>query len=72
MPRFGGRSDEAPLGDIVFQAEHGWSSGSSSLWRASRFGSAYPTLEQLEGRVRKALNPNEAYNMAPGRDPENV
>jgi hypothetical protein len=32
----------------------------------------HPTLEQLEDRVRKALNPKEAYNMVPGRDPENV
>ena len=33
---------------------------------------AYPTLEQLEATVRKALNPKEAYNMVPGKDPENV
>ncbi len=33
---------------------------------------AHPTLEQLEASVRKALNPKEAYNMVPGRDPENV
>ena len=33
---------------------------------------AHPTLEQLEGSIRKALNPKEAYNMVPGRDPENV
>jgi hypothetical protein len=33
---------------------------------------AHPTLEQLELTVRKALNPKEAYNMVPGRDPENV
>src|SRR5713226_1257774 len=33
---------------------------------------AHPTLEQLEDTVRKALNPKEAYNMVPGRDPENV
>jgi hypothetical protein len=33
---------------------------------------AHPTFEQLEGSVRKALNPKEAYNMVPGRDPENV
>jgi hypothetical protein len=29
-------------------------------------------LEQLEVTVRKALNPKEAYNMVPGRDPENT
>ena len=33
---------------------------------------AHPTLEQLEASIRKALNPKEAYNMVPGRDPENV
>ena len=33
---------------------------------------AHPTLSQLEGSVRKTLNPKEAYNMVPGRDPEIV
>jgi hypothetical protein len=33
---------------------------------------AHPTLEQLEGSVRKALNLKEAYNMVPGRDPDNA
>ena len=33
---------------------------------------AHPTLEQLEGSIRTALNTTEAYNMVPGRDPENV
>ena len=33
---------------------------------------AHPTLEQLEGSLRKALNSKEAYNMVTGRDPENV
>jgi hypothetical protein len=33
---------------------------------------AQTTLDQLESSVRKALNPQEAYNMVPGRDPENV
>src|SRR2546425_8319549 len=33
---------------------------------------AYPILEQLEGSVRKALNLKEAYNMVPGRDPDNA
>jgi hypothetical protein len=32
----------------------------------------HPSLEQLEGGIREALNPKEAYNMVPGRDPENV
>lgn len=33
---------------------------------------AHPTLEQMERSIRKALKPKEAYNMVPGRDPENV
>jgi hypothetical protein len=33
---------------------------------------AHPTLEQLESNIRQALNPKEAYNMVPGRDPRNV
>jgi len=32
---------------------------------------AHPTLEQLEGTICRKLNPKEAYNMVPGRDPEN-
>src|ERR1022692_3687984 len=45
--------------------------------RATSFGNNYrpvptPPLNKLEGSVRKALNPKEAYNMVPGRDPENV
>lgn len=28
-----------------------------------------PTLDQLEIELRKSLNPAEAYNMVPGRDP---
>jgi hypothetical protein len=34
--------------------------------------SAHPTLEQLEGGIRKTLNPKEAYNLVPGRDPDKV
>jgi hypothetical protein len=33
---------------------------------------AHPLLAQLEGSVRMALNPKEAYTLAPGRNPENV
>ena len=33
---------------------------------------AHPTLEHLEASIRQALNLKEAYNMVPGRDPENV
>lgn len=32
---------------------------------------AQPILAQTEQRVRKVLNPKEAYRMVPGRDPEN-
>jgi hypothetical protein len=30
-----------------------------------------PTLTQLESTVRNALDPTQAYNMVPGRDPQN-
>ena len=43
----------------------------SAQFRKQLPARAHPTLEQLEGRIRKALNPKEAY-MVPGRDPENV
>ena len=33
---------------------------------------AHPALEQLEANIRQALNPKEAYNMVPGRNPETV
>ena len=32
---------------------------------------AHPTLANLETSIRRMLNPNEAYNMVPGRDPQN-
>lgn len=32
---------------------------------------AHPTLNQLEITVRQSLQPFEAYNMVPGRDPQN-
>jgi len=32
---------------------------------------AHPTLAVLEQSVRTALDPHEAYNMVPGRDPQN-
>jgi hypothetical protein len=32
---------------------------------------AHPTLESLEASIRKKLDPREAYNMVPGKDPEN-
>ncbi len=32
---------------------------------------AHPTLGTLEAMVRKRLNPAEAYNMVPGRNPQN-
>ena len=33
---------------------------------------AHSTLTQLEGNIRNVLSHKEAYNMVPGRDPENV
>jgi hypothetical protein len=32
---------------------------------------AHPTLARLESSVRQSLLPAEAYNMVPGRDPQN-
>ncbi len=32
---------------------------------------AHPTLESLEACIRKKLDPREAYNMVPGKDPKN-
>ena len=32
---------------------------------------AHPTLATLERAIRKSLDPREAYNMVPGRDPQN-
>jgi hypothetical protein len=32
---------------------------------------AHPTLLRLEPAVRSSLNPREAYNMVPGRNPQN-
>jgi hypothetical protein len=32
---------------------------------------AHPQLEILEASIRKTINPKEAYNQVPGRDPEN-
>jgi hypothetical protein len=31
----------------------------------------HPVLLKLEPSIRKSLDPNEAYNMIPGRDPQN-
>ena len=31
---------------------------------------AHPTLESLEASIRKNLDPREAYNMVPGRNPK--
>ena len=31
---------------------------------------AHPTLEALEAAVRETLDPREAYNLVPGRDPQ--
>jgi hypothetical protein len=32
---------------------------------------AHPRLTTLELSIRKSLNPREAYNMVPGRNPQN-
>ena len=33
---------------------------------------AQPILAKLESEIRPSLDPSEAYNMVPGRDPENT
>ena len=33
---------------------------------------AHPTLEHMESSLHQKLNPKEAYDLVPGRDPENV
>ena len=32
---------------------------------------AHPTLQSLEASIRRKLDPREAYNMVPGKDPKN-
>ena len=42
-----------------------------SRFRKSLPPQAQPTLAQLERTIRSQLNPEEAYNMVPDRDPQN-
>jgi hypothetical protein len=44
----------------------------SAQFRKQLPARAHPTLEHLESSIRKKLNPKEAYNMVPGKDPESV
>jgi len=44
---------------------------SCSRFRKSLPPQTHPTLVQLELTIRLNLNPAEAYNMVPGRDPDN-
>jgi hypothetical protein len=43
----------------------------SSRFRRNLPPRAHPTLERLESDIRADLRPAEAYNMVPGRDPQN-
>ena len=43
----------------------------SSRFRKNLPPRAHPVLAQLEIIVRQKLRPAEAYNMVPGRDPQN-
>lgn len=43
----------------------------SSRFRNNLPPRAHPALAQLEVTVRRKLRPAEAYNMVPGRDPQN-
>ena len=45
--------------------------GACAQFRKSLARRAHPTLESLEASIRKNLDPREAYNMVPGRDPQN-
>ena len=42
-----------------------------SRFRTSLSSQVQPTLSQLELTIRVNLSPTEAYNMVPGRDPQN-
>jgi hypothetical protein len=42
-----------------------------SRFRQSLPVQAHATLSRLELTIRRSLNPAEAYNMVPGRDPQN-
>jgi len=44
---------------------------SCSRFRRNLPKRAHPILPRLEATVRSSLNPREAYNMVPGRDPQN-
>ncbi len=43
----------------------------STRFRSKLPRRAHPTLPTLELSIRKSLNPREAYNMVPGRNPQN-
>jgi hypothetical protein len=43
-----------------------------SRFRKTLPSQVQPTLSQLELTIRSILPPTEAYNMVPGRDPQNV
>lgn len=45
--------------------------GACARFRKNLPKRAHPTLLELETSVRKSLAPPEAYNMIPGRDPQN-
>ena len=45
--------------------------GAYSRFRNNLPPRAHPRLAQLETTVRQSLSPAEAYNMVPGRDPQN-
>jgi hypothetical protein len=43
----------------------------STRFRSKLPRRAHPTLATLELSIRKSLHPREAYNMVPGRNPQN-
>jgi hypothetical protein len=44
----------------------------SSRFRDNLPAATHSTLAKLESKIRNNLNPAEAYNMVPGRNPQNV
>ena len=66
------REDRIAVPGCAIVSEQDQLPAASAQFRKQLPARAHPTLEQLEGRIRKALNHKEAYNMVPGRDPENV
>ena len=71
LDQVGGRLDRAAMLRDTCKALDQLPSACAQL-RRQLPARSHPTLEHLETSIRKELDPNEAYNMVPGRDPESV